>query len=87
LRRIILFEGEAATSLNIALGGSSPAVSEATLISGNIGLDAVETKRQRGAMRTVTAAIVEAMRFMAPAVIEMRSACYLAQCSSNHIAM
>jgi hypothetical protein len=38
-------------------------------------------------MRTVTAAIVEAMRFMAPAVIEMRSACYLAQCRSNHIAM
>jgi hypothetical protein len=37
-------------------------------------------------MRTATAAIVETMRFMASAVIEMRSACYLAQSSSNHIA-
>jgi predicted N-formylglutamate amidohydrolase len=36
-----------ADDLNIALGGSSPAVSEATLISGNIGLDAAEAKRRR----------------------------------------
>ena len=61
-------------------------MSEATSIPGNIGLDAAEAKRRRGAMRTVTAAIVEAMRFMASAVIEMRPACYLAQSSSNHIA-